>query len=57
MEAGSRTEPQRRIARPEVMLHGVPTPVNDAVVKTVHVAEGDRVGGGAPLIDLEAAQP
>ena len=26
MEAGSRTEPQRRIARPEVMLHGVPTP-------------------------------
>jgi acetyl/propionyl-CoA carboxylase alpha subunit len=29
----------------------------DAVVKTVHVAEGDRVGGGAPLVDLEAAQP
>ena len=26
MEAGSRVEPQREIARPEVILHGVPTP-------------------------------
>ena len=29
----------------------------DAVVKTVHVSEGDKVGGGAPLVDLEPAQP
>jgi biotin carboxyl carrier protein len=28
----------------------------DAVVKTVHVAEGDRVAGGALLVELEAAQ-
>jgi pyruvate carboxylase len=25
----------------------------DAVVKTVHVAEGDRVAGGALLVELE----
>jgi biotin carboxyl carrier protein len=25
----------------------------EAVVRTVHVAEGDRVGGGDVLIDLE----
>jgi acetyl/propionyl-CoA carboxylase alpha subunit len=28
----------------------------DAVVKTVHVAEGDRVAGGTLLVELEAAQ-
>jgi uncharacterized protein YcsI (UPF0317 family) len=25
----------------------------EAVVKAVHVREGDRVGGGAPLVELE----
>ena len=25
----------------------------DAVVRAVHVAEGDRVGGGAVLVELE----
>jgi biotin carboxyl carrier protein len=33
------------------------TPVSspfDGVVRTVHVAEGDRVAGGALLVELEA---
>jgi biotin carboxyl carrier protein len=25
----------------------------DATVRTVHVSEGDRVAGGAPLVELE----
>ena len=25
----------------------------DATVRAVHVAEGDRVAGGAPLVELE----
>jgi pyruvate carboxylase len=29
----------------------------DAVVKAVHVAEGDRVAGGALLVELDASEP
>ena len=52
--AGDRVAPRQPLLVLEAMK--METPVvspYDAVVKAVHVAEGDRVAGGALLVELE----
>jgi biotin carboxyl carrier protein len=51
---GQRVEPREALLVLEAMK--METPVvspYEAVVKAVHVAEGDRVEGGAVLVELE----
>ena len=51
---GDRVEPRQTLLVLEAMK--METPVVSpyaAVVRTVHVAEGDRVAGGAVLVELE----
>jgi biotin carboxyl carrier protein len=52
--AGDRVEPRQTLLLLEAMK--METPVvspYEAVVRAVHVAEGDRVAGGALLVELE----
>ena len=52
--AGDRVEPRQPLVVLEAMK--METPIvspYDAVVRAVHVAEGDRVAGGALLVELE----
>jgi biotin carboxyl carrier protein len=52
--AGDRVEPRQTLLVLEAMK--METPVvspYEAVVRKVHVAEGDRVAGGAVLVELE----
>jgi biotin carboxyl carrier protein len=52
--AGDRVEPRQALLMLEAMK--METPVvspYEAVVKAVHVAEGDRVTGGQLLVELE----
>jgi biotin carboxyl carrier protein len=51
--AGDRVEPRQTLLVLEAMK--METPLSSpyaAVVRAVHVAAGDRVAGGAPLIEL-----
>ena len=53
-KAGERVEHRQPLLVLEAMKMETPlVSPYDAVVKAVHVAEGDRVAGGAVLVELE----
>ena len=53
--AGDRVEARRPLLVLEAMKMETPlTAPFDAIVKAVHVEEGDRVAGGALLVELES---
>src|SRR5207248_6989401 len=54
VEPGARVSARQALVVLEAMKMETPLPSPyDATVKAVHVAEGDRVGGGALLVELE----
>jgi biotin carboxyl carrier protein len=58
VKPGDRVEARRPLLVLEAMKMETPlTAPYDATVKAVHVEEGDRVAGGALLIELETAEP
>ena len=53
-EEGDRVEPRQPLVVLEAMKMETPlVSPYEAVVKRVHVAEGERVAGGALLVELE----
>ncbi len=56
VEAGERVTHRQPLLVLEAMKMETPVVAPyDATVKAVHVAEGDRVAGGALLVELDAA--
>jgi pyruvate carboxylase len=51
---GDRVEPRQTLVVLEAMKMETPIVAPyEAVVRAIHVAEGDRVAGGATLVELE----
>jgi biotin carboxyl carrier protein len=54
VEAGARVTARQPLVVLEAMKMETPLVAPyDATVRRVHVSEGDRVAGGAPLVELE----
>jgi biotin carboxyl carrier protein len=54
VDEGDRVEPRQTLVVLEAMKMETPIVAPyEAVVRAIHVAEGDRVAGGATLVELE----